>query len=154
MRHFAWIIVSGAIAGFAGSAAAEVVAPDKVSFTDETAVTQSLTGKPGDAEAGSKVFANRKLGNCLACHANADQNDQPFHGEVGPELNGVADRWSEPELRAIVINSKVTFGDGTIMPSFYRLENGARTMEQFQGKTILSAEQVEDVVAYLLTLKE
>ena len=101
-----------------------------------------------------KVFADRKLGNCLACHANSDQSDQPFHGEVGPELDGVADRWSEPELRGIVVNSKVLFGDGTIMPSFYRLKNGVRTMESFEGKTILSAELVEDVVAYLLTLKE
>jgi len=154
MRHAVRIIVSAAFAGFAGFASAQTVAPDMVSFTDENAVEQSLTGKPGDPVAGSKVFANRKLGNCLACHANADQNDQPFHGEVGPELNGVADRWSEQELRAIVINSKVAFGNQTIMPSFYRQKNGARTMEKFEGKTILSAEQVEDVVAYLLTLKE
>ena len=103
---------------------------------------------------GKAVAFDRKLGNCLACHANSDQSEQLFHGEVGPPLDGVADRWSEPELRAIVVNSKVPFGDGTIMPSFYRTKNGARTMEKFQGKTILSAEQVEDVVAYLLTLKE
>ena len=154
MRHAVRIIVSAAFAGFAGIASAEMVAPDKVSFTDANAVEQSLTGKPGDPAAGRKVFADRKLGNCLACHANSDQSDQPFHGEVGPELDGVADRWSEPELRGIVVNSKVLFGDGTIMPSFYRLKNGIRTMESFEGKTILSAEQVEDVVAYLLTLKE
>jgi sulfur-oxidizing protein SoxX len=135
-------------------ASAETAAPDMVSFNDDNAVEQSLTGKPGDPASGRKVFADRKLGNCLACHANSDQSDQPFHGEVGPPLDGVADRWSEAELRGIVVNSKVPLGEQTIMPSFYRLKNGVRTMEKFQGKTILSAEQVEDVVAYLLTLKE
>lgn len=154
MKRAFGIIASIAVAGFAGLANAETVAPDNVMYTGDNAVEKSLTGKAGDPTVGRKVFANRKQGNCLACHANADQNDQPFHGEVGPELNGVADRWSEAELRAIMVNSKQVFGGQTIMPSFYRLKNGVRTSEKFQGKTILSAEQVEDVVAYLLTLKE
>lgn len=153
MRHAATLIAAFVFAGFAGLVSAETISPDAVSFTDDT-IPQSLTGNPGDAANGRKVFADRKLGNCLACHANSDQSEQLFHGEVGPPLDGVADRWSEAELRAILVNSKVPFGDGTIMPSFYRSNNGARTMEKFQGKTILSAEQVEDVVAYLLTLKE
>ncbi len=143
-----------AIAGFAGLAGAETVAPDNVMFDGDNAVAKSLTGGAGDAATGRKLFADRKLGNCLACHANADQNDQPFHGEVGPPLDGAADRWSPEELRAILVNSKKVFGEQTIMPSFYRKTNGARTMEKFQDKTILSAEQVEDVLAYLLTLKE
>ena len=99
------------------------------------------------------MFANRKLGNCLACHQNEDLRAEPFHGEVGPMMDGAGDRWSEAELRGIVVNSKMMF-DGTIMPSFYRTTNGARPLDKFAGKTILSAEQVEDVVAYLLTLKE
>lgn len=154
MRYAATTIVSAVFVALGGAAIAETVSPDAVSFTDDNKVMQSLTGNPGDPANGRKVFADRKLGNCLACHVNADQSEQLFHGEVGPPLDGVADRWSEAELRAIVVNSKVPFGDGTIMPSFYRSKNGARTMEKFQGKTILSAEQVEDVVAYLLTLKE
>ncbi|MEX3008124.1 sulfur oxidation c-type cytochrome SoxX [Hoeflea sp. TYP-13] len=133
---------------FAGS-----VNPDDVVFKDDV-VAVSLTGTAGDPAKGREIFANRKLGNCLACHINADLNEQLFHGEVGPPLDGVADRWEEPELRAIMINSKVVFGDETIMPSFYRLKNGVRTAEKFQGKTILTAEQVEDVIAYLRTLKE
>jgi sulfur-oxidizing protein SoxX len=154
MRYAATIVVSGIFVAFAGLASAETVSPDAVSFTDDNTIPQSLTGKPGDPANGRKVFADRKLGNCLACHVNSDQSEQLFHGEVGPPLDGVADRWSEAELRAILVNSKVPFGDGTIMPSFYRSKNGARTMEKFQGKTILSAEQVEDVLAYLTTLKE
>ena len=143
--------VAGAMA-LTGVAFADAVAPDAVSFEDG-AVAASLTGKAGDAASGRDVFANRKLGNCLACHENGDLKDQSFHGEVGPALDGVADRWSEAELRGIVANAKMMFED-TIMPSFYRLENGARTREEFVGKTILTAEQVEDVIAYLMTLKE
>ena len=69
-------------------------------------------------------------------------------------MNGVADRYESGTLRAILVNSKAVFGDGTIMPSFYRLKNGVRPAKKFDGKTILTAQQVEDVLAYLLTLKE
>ncbi len=134
-------------------ALAGMVGPDEVKMEDG-AVAVSLTGSPGDAASGKKIFANRKLGNCLACHQNSDLSNLPFHGEVGPPLDGVAGRWEEAELRAILINSKAALSEETIMPSFYRLVNGARTAEKFQGKTILSAEQVEDVLAYLKTLTD
>lgn len=87
-----------AIAGLAlmaaSGAAAGTVAPDSVPIEDME-LKQSLSGAPGDAVAGREAFADRKKGNCLACHANADLNDQLFHGEVGPVLDGVADRWNE-----------------------------------------------------------
>lgn len=134
------------------SAVAAEVAPGDVTF-DDGAVMASLTGVSGDAANGREVFANRKLGNCLACHVNSDMADLPFHGEVGPPLDGVGDRWSAEELRGIVSNSKMMF-EGSIMPSFYRLENGERPLPDFEGKSILTAQEVEDVVAYLLTLKE
>jgi len=131
---------------------AETVKPMNVMFEDGT-VGNSLTGEPGDAENGRKVFMNRKLGNCLACHTNTDLDDQPFHGEVGPPLDGVADRWEEAEMRAIVANSKMVFPD-TIMPAFYIDSGYTRALEKFEGKSILNAQQVEDIVAYLMTLKE
>ena len=137
---------------WAGAAIAEAPAPSNVMFEDGT-IAVSLTGQAGNAEEGAKVFMNRKQGNCLACHMNADMAEQPFHGEVGPPLDGVADRWSEAELRGIVTNSKEMFPD-TIMPAFYRDAGFARPLEKFEGKSILTAQQVEDVVAYLLTLKE
>lgn len=137
----------------AAPALAGAISPDAVKIEDGV-VTTPLTDAGGDPEKGREIFANRKLGNCLACHINADLDELPFHGEVGPPLDGVADRWEEPELRAILVNSKAVFGDATIMPSFYRLENGARTMDKFEGKTILSAEEIEHVLAYLKTLKE
>jgi sulfur-oxidizing protein SoxX len=144
----------GAIAAVALSTAAiaSEVSPEAVEFTDD-GVKESLTGKAGDPANGRKVFADRKLGNCLACHAVDDQKDQLFHGDVGPELNGVADRYGEAQLRGLIVNSKKTFED-TIMPGFYTLEVGKNVREKSVGKTILSAQEVEDVVAYLATLKE
>tara|TARA_B110000003_G_scaffold268207_1_gene297400 strand:+ start:538 stop:996 length:459 start_codon:yes stop_codon:yes gene_type:complete len=129
------------------------ISPTDVSFGEYGGISGSLTGLSGDPVAGKKVSTNRKLGNCLACHVNDDASAQSFHGEVGPELNGAGSRWSEEELRGIVVNSKNTF-EGTIMPAFYSTQNGVRTLKKFVGKTILSAQQVEDVVAYILTLKE
>lgn len=136
----------------AGTVFAGEVKPMDVAFTDGTVET-SLTGVAGDPVAGRKVFANRKQGNCLACHMNSDMSEESFHGEVGPAMDGVADRWSEAELRAIVANSKMVF-EGTIMPSFYVDAGYTRPLEKFEGKTILTAQQVEDVIAYLTTLKD
>ncbi|MGR3572560.1 sulfur oxidation c-type cytochrome SoxX [Brevirhabdus sp.] len=135
----------------AGSAYAADVAPSDVVF-DGGAVDQSLTGAPGDPAAGRKVFINRKQGNCLACHMNSEITEQQFHGEVGPPLDGVAERWSEAELRGIVTNAKQMFPD-TIMPAFYIDSGYNRPLKSFEGKSILTAQQVEDVVAYLMTLK-
>jgi sulfur-oxidizing protein SoxX len=131
---------------------AEPIMPSKVMFNDG-AVAASITGQAGDAAEGRKVFANRKQGNCLACHTNEDLAEQSFHGEVGPTLNGAGDRWSEADLRGIVANSKMMF-EGTIMPAFYINSGYNRSLEKFEGKSILTGQQVEDVVAYLLTLKE
>ncbi|NRG19308.1 sulfur oxidation c-type cytochrome SoxX [Rhizobiales bacterium] len=150
---FALCAATFLVGGILAAGAAEV-APDKVVFKDDFEVVDSLTGQPGDPMNGREVFADRKLGNCLACHVNSDMAELPFHGEVGPEIDGVASRYKPAQLRAIVVNSKKVFGSETIMPSFYRLENGARPMAEFQGKTILTAQQVEDVVAYLTTLSD
>lgn len=138
--------------GIAGAALSETP-PSEVNFQDGV-VAESLTGQPGDPEQGRELFAARKLGNCLACHRNSDLDEEQFHGEVGPPLDGVGDRWSAEELRAIVVNAKQVFGDQTIMPAFYRTDGFFRPLDKFEGKTILEAQQIEDVVAYLLTLKE
>lgn len=136
-----------------GIAFAGTVAPDSMEIPDGE-LSKSLTDQAGNPENGREVFANRKLGNCLACHENSDLKNELFHGEVGPSLDGVASRWSPAQLRAIVVNSKKVFGDETIMPGFYTLDVGINVDEEFAGKTILSAQDVEDVVAYLTTLKE
>jgi len=146
-------LAAGLAISLSTAAVAADVAPDDVKITDNM-VQASLTGTAGDAEAGAKVFKSKKLGNCLACHANKAMAKELFHGDVGPALDGVAGRWSPGQLRAIVVDSKAVFGPETVMPGFYSLKVGEYVRKQFQGKTILSAQQVEDVVAYLSTLKD
>ena len=146
------LIVAGIASAIALPLGAEDIMPMSVAFNDG-AVEQSLTGKAGDPAEGRKAFMGRKLGNCLACHENSDMAEQPFHGEVGPSLDGVGDRWNAAELRGIISNSKEMFPE-TIMPAFYIDSGYERPLEDFAGKSILSAQQVEDIVAYLLTLTE
>lgn len=145
-------LCAGITAAGITTAGAKDVPPGDVKIADGK-LAQPVSDADANAAEGRKVFADRKLGNCLACHANSDLNDQLFHGEVGPPLDGVAERWTPEELRAIVVNSKAVFGEQTVMPGFYSLDVGKDVAEDFQGKTILTAEQVESIVAYLATLK-
>lgn len=138
--------------GVAVSAAAEI-APGDVAFEDGE-VKLSLSGAAGDPAEGAKTLVDRSLGNCLACHAVQDQSNQLFHGNVAPPLDGAADRWTVEQLRAIVVDAKQVFTDETMMPGFYSLNVGINVRKDLVGKTILTAQQVEDVVAYLATLKE
>lgn len=116
---------------------------------DET-IPASLTGKPGDPVAGKKAAIHRKKGNCLACHVMPIPEEQ-FHGEVGPDLSDVGDNYSEAELRMRLVNPKI-LNPETIMPSF--LTPGTHdVLKKFVGKTILKPQEVEDIIAYLMTLK-
>ena len=122
MKWSAAIVCAAGIA-FAGAASADVVAPGDVMVNDDFEVTESITGAAGDPAMGRKWFADRKLGNCLACHANSDLADQPFHGEVGPDARRRRrSRWTlRRMLRGIVANSpRSTFEDSTMMPAFYK----------------------------------
>ena len=155
--------ISAAIAAtiLAAPAIAETVAPADITFEDGGAVAASLTGAAGNAEAGAKAFATKSVGNCVSCHEVSALADVPFPGNVGPSLDGVADRWSEAEIRGIVADAKMTY-DGTIMPSFYKVSGYIRPGKAYTGKGIdeseltplLTAEQIEDIVAFLVTLKE
>lgn len=144
----------------AGSALAEGVAPGDVEYDEYGAVTVSLSGVAGDASEGAKIMASKKRGNCISCHAVDALKDAPFHGEVGPVLDGVGSRWNEAELRGIVANAKKTY-DGTVMPAFYKTDGFIRPGDGYTGKApkealkpILSAQDIEDVVAFLMTLKD
>lgn len=131
-----------------GATAAEMV---PYQIDDGSSIAKSLTGVPGDAKEGRKIAINRKQGNCLACH-KLPIPEQAFHGEVGPDLGDVAKNLSEGEIRLRIVNSKA-INPESFMPAFYRNDGFVRVLKKFQGKTILSAQQVEDLVAYLLTLK-
>jgi sulfur-oxidizing protein SoxX len=115
------------------------------------AITNPLTGQPGDSERGRQLVVGRTKGNCLACHM-LPIPEEDDHGRIGPPLLGVANRMSEAELRLRVINPKL-INPATVMPAFYRVEGLHRVAKQFAGTPILTAQEVEDVVAYLTTLK-
>ncbi len=143
----------------AGPALADI-APDAVSYDEYGAVEEPLTDVPGNAEAGAVVMSTRGQGNCIACHQVTDLDAFPFHGDVGPSLDGIGSIRSEAELRGTVANAKHTF-PGTIMPAFYKTEGFTRPGDGFTGKAaegelepLLTGQQIEDVVAYLKTLTE
>jgi len=138
-----------------GSASAqEVVVPTDVVITSDFRVENPLTSEAPDPFRGLEVFVNRKLGNCVACHTNFDVAAMQFLGEIGPNLDWIGDRYTEAEIRAILVDSKMVLGSGTVMPAFYTSRESFRTLEAFKGKTILTALQVEDVVAYLSSLSQ
>lgn len=144
----------------AGAALANVVSPDEVTFGEYGEVEASLTGSDGDAEKGREIFSEKSQGNCVSCHALAALPDVPFQGEVGPVLDGVGGYRSAAEIRGILVNAKKTF-EGTVMPSFYKTSGFIRPGDGYTGKAptgpiepILSAQDVEDVVAFLMTLQD
>lgn len=154
-------IMLGAVATIATVAVVNAADIDPADVTfDEGAVAASLSGTPGDAAMGAKVVGSKKQGNCVACHVVDALPDVPFQGNVGPELTGAGDRWTEAELRGIVANAKIMFED-SLMPSFYKNTGYARPGNAYTGKapdgplsTLLTAQQIEDTVAFLMTLKE
>jgi sulfur-oxidizing protein SoxX len=116
----------------------------------DNTIPASLTGKAGDPVAGKKLAVQRKKGNCLACHVMPIPEEQ-FHGEVGPDLSNVGSNYTEAELRMRLVDPKVLNPD-TIMPAF--LKPGTHdVLKKFKGKTIIKAQDIEDIIAYLMTLK-
>lgn len=155
-RTSAMRLFTGLAFGFAALALpvkAEEMVKFEISGGDTPMIAKSLTGKAGDAAKGKKVAINRKKGNCLACHAVTVLKDVPYHGEVAPTLDGVADRYKPGQLRMMIVDQKKYFPD-TIMPAMYRKDGLHRVQKKWQGKTILTAQEVEDILAFILTLKD
>ena len=115
------------------------------------AIPESLTGTPGDAARGRALVVERSS-TCILCHSGPFP-EQSFQGDVAPGLAGTGRRWSEGEIRLRLVNAS-RLNAATIMPSYYRIDGLNRVGRTWQGKPILSAEQIEDIVAYLVTLRE
>jgi L-cysteine S-thiosulfotransferase len=115
------------------------------------AIPESLTGMPGDAARGRALVVDR-TSTCILCHSGPFP-EQKFQGDLAPSLAGAGSRWSESQLRLRLVDGS-GLNPATIMPSFYRLEGLVRVGQTWRGKPILSAEQIEDIVAYLATLRE
>ena len=139
----ALLVLAGVPASAQDSLRSYVIAGD--------AIPDSLTGTPGDAARGRAIVANRSLGLCLLCH-HAPIPEERFQGDLAPDLAGTGARWSEGQLRLRLVDASRLKAD-TIMPPYYRLDRLQRVAGNFAGKPILTASQIEDVVAYLASLK-
>lgn len=116
------------------------------------AIPVSLTGAPGNAERGEKIVTNRTVGLCLLCHSGPYPQER-FQGTMAPDLKGAGSRSTEGQLRLRIVDA-AKMNPETIMPPYYRADGLTRVAPAFRGKPILTAEQIEDVVAYLTTLKD
>jgi sulfur-oxidizing protein SoxX len=114
------------------------------------AIPEPLTAQPGDPEGGRRVVLDRNGGDCLVCHAMPLPQRQ-FHGTVGPPLDGIGSRASAGVLRLRLVDPKA-INPETIMPAYYKVEGLHRVLERYRDRPILTAQQIEDVIAYLRTL--
>jgi sulfur-oxidizing protein SoxX len=125
-------------------------APDALPYrVRDGAIAEPLTESPGDASRGRDIVMGRD-GNCLLCHA-IPETGQRFMGNVAPALSHVATRLTPGEIRLRIVDPTRVNRDA-VMPAYYRIEGLDRVAQPFRGQPILSAQQVEDVVAYLSTL--
>jgi len=115
-------------------------------------ITVPLTDQPGDPARGRRIVLDRHGGDCTICHA-MPLPQREFHGTVGPPLEGIGSRATAGTLRLRLVDPKA-FHAATIMPAYYRVAGLHRVLERYRHKPILTAQQIEDVVAYLLTLTE
>ena len=113
-------------------------------------IPASLTGAKGDAARGRAIVANRQVGLCLLCHSGPFPEER-FQGDLAPDLRSAA-RLTEGQIRQRIVDP-TQVNPQSIMPAYYKSEGLARVAPAFRGKTILTAEQIEDVVAYLSSLK-
>lgn len=126
-------------------------APAQAQAVVGDAMSASLTGAPGEPARGRALVENRRASLCLLCHT-APVGDPRFHGDLAPDLSGVASRLSEAQIRLRVADARRLDGD-TIMPPYLSGQGGARVAPAFRGRPILDAAQIEDIVAWLSTLK-
>jgi sulfur-oxidizing protein SoxX len=115
------------------------------------AIPQSLTGRPADATRGREISFSRERGNCIVCHA-LPAPDERLHGNVGPSLAGVAGRLTEGQIRLRLVDGR-RLNPSSLMPSYYRPDGLKRVATAYAGKAVLTAEEIEDVLAYLMTLR-
>ena len=134
---------SAASAQAAGLAAYQIVGD---------AVPAPLGGLAGDPAKGRAIIVDRQKGLCLLCHSGPFP-EQRFQGDIGPDLSGVGDRLSKDQLRLRMVDSPA-LNPASVMPSYHRVDHLTRVARAWQGKPILDAQEVEDVIAFLATLRD
>jgi len=143
------MVLAAAALGCAGGRAEETLRPYAIVGD---AIPASLTGMPGDAERGRAIVVNRQVGLCLLCHTGPFPEER-FQGTLAPDLSGAGARATEGQLRLRIVDASRIKPD-TIMPPYYRIDGLTRVAPAVRDKPILTAEQVEDVVAFLMTLRQ
>lgn len=114
-------------------------------------IPQSLTGRPGDAARGRALVLDR-TSTCILCHSGPFPEAR-FQGDLAPNLAGAGSRWSTSQLRLRLVDAS-RLNSATIMPSYYRVDGLVRVGRNWRDKPLLSAEQIEDIVAYLATIRD
>lgn len=115
------------------------------------AIPAPLGGLTGDVRRGAALVRDRERGNCLICHQGADPTE-PFQGSIGPPLAGVGARLDAGKIRLRLVDASL-LNPQTVMPPYFRTENLHDVAPAFRGKPALSAQEIEDVVSYLATLR-
>ncbi|MGB1111206.1 MAG: sulfur oxidation c-type cytochrome SoxX [Gammaproteobacteria bacterium] len=147
----AFALLSGSVALAADKKAAEAE-PYYTYKVENFAIEEPIGGKTGDAERGAQLVVDQKTGNCIACHLLPIEGAE-FPGQIGPPLFAIGARYTPAQLRVRVVNQKI-INPMTIMPGFYRNPKELNAVgKKYRGKTILTAQQVEDVVAWLASVK-
>ncbi len=116
------------------------------------AMPASLTGEAGDPARGRAIVADRRAGLCLLCHSGPFPEER-FQGTLAPDLGGVGARLSVGQLRLRLVDSRRLNPD-SIMPAYHRTEGLSRVGAAWRGKPVLGAQEIEDVVAFLATLRD
>ncbi len=160
-------LVSLVVVLAAGAALAQAVAPERVPLQAHltgpipplakyeivgNTIPQPLTAQPGDAVRGRRVIADASNSTCLICHEVPALAEFPDQGKIAPPLEGLGTRYTAAELRLRLVNAKLITPD-TMMPAYYRTEGLTRVQPQYVGRTIYSAQDIEDAIAFLLTIK-
>lgn len=141
-------LLAVALTAAAPAAAAETLVSYEIV---DDAIPNSLTGQPGDPVRGRAIVTDRRVGLCLLCHSGPFP-EQHFQGDLAPSLAGAGARAGEGQLRLRLVDAS-RLNPNTIMPPYYRTEGLDRVAPAFAGKPILTAAQIEDVVAFLVTLR-
>lgn len=118
----------------------------------QDAIEQPLTAQRGDATRGRAIVTDRQTGLCLLCHTGPFP-EQRFQGTLAPDMRGAGSRLTEGQIRLRIVDSSKLNAE-TIMPAYYRIDDRTRVGSSWQGKPILNEQQIEDVVAFLTTLKD
>jgi sulfur-oxidizing protein SoxX len=114
-------------------------------------ISESLTGAPGDASRGRALVLDR-TSTCILCHSGPFPETR-FQGDLAPSLATAGNRWTTSQLRLRLVDAS-KFNPATIMPSYYRIDGLERVAPAWRGKPILSAAQIEDIVAFLSAQRE